>query len=221
MRYLHVADKKPHRVASVRSRPRPFRAPWPSALPAAEIDPQAGSLILAAKYGDFQQWHEQRGTAPGTDDRAIAPAPRQIHEHPQRQWTIGALSEVAGLPRTAFTRRFTTLVGQPQVRCRAEPVPQYSARNAHGRGLREPPNDALDHHAPRNDCADRRRPRGRIPAAVTQRQHPSHVRVPAAHAAHARPCTRASAAPAPGAARLMLPDESSPRPARKPGAGRP
>jgi AraC-like DNA-binding protein len=61
----------------------------------------------------LRQWHEQHGTAPGTDDPAIAAALRQVHEHPQRQWTVSELSEVAGLPRTAFTRRFTALVGQP------------------------------------------------------------------------------------------------------------
>jgi AraC-like DNA-binding protein len=61
----------------------------------------------------LRQWHEQHGIQPGTDDPAIAAALRQIHEHPQRQWTVDQLSVVAGLPRTAFTRRFATLVGQP------------------------------------------------------------------------------------------------------------
>jgi AraC-like DNA-binding protein len=61
----------------------------------------------------LRQWHEQHGTAPGTDDPAIAAALRQIHECPQHPWTIGGLSEVAGLARTAFTRRFSALVGQP------------------------------------------------------------------------------------------------------------
>ncbi|HEY4453712.1 MAG TPA: AraC family transcriptional regulator [Pseudonocardiaceae bacterium] len=61
----------------------------------------------------LRQWHEQHGTEPGTDDPAIAAALRQIHEHPQRQWTVDKLSAVAGLPRTAFTRRFAALVGQP------------------------------------------------------------------------------------------------------------
>ncbi|MBY8857097.1 AraC family transcriptional regulator [Nocardia sp. CA2R105] len=61
----------------------------------------------------LRQWHEQHGSAPGSDDPAIAAALRQIHEQPQHQWTVGRLSDVAGLPRTAFSRRFTTLVGQP------------------------------------------------------------------------------------------------------------
>ena len=61
----------------------------------------------------LRQWHEQHDALPSTDDPAIAAALRQIHEHPQRPWTVGGLSDVAGLPRTAFTKRFTTVVGQP------------------------------------------------------------------------------------------------------------
>jgi AraC-like DNA-binding protein len=63
----------------------------------------------------LRQWHEQHSAAgwPNTDDPAIAAALREIHENPERQWTVSRLSEVAGMPRTAFTRRFTTVVGQP------------------------------------------------------------------------------------------------------------
>lgn len=62
----------------------------------------------------LRQWHEQHDTAgwPTTDDPAIAAALREIHENPQRQWTVNRLSEAAGMPRTAFTRRFTAVVGQ-------------------------------------------------------------------------------------------------------------
>ncbi|MCS7475841.1 AraC family transcriptional regulator [Umezawaea endophytica] len=60
-------------------------------------------------------WHERHGTAgwPDTDDPAIAAVLRQIHDDPRRPWTVARLSEVAGLPRTAFTRRFTAVVGRP------------------------------------------------------------------------------------------------------------
>jgi AraC-like DNA-binding protein len=63
----------------------------------------------------LRQWHEQHGAAGWTNtaDPAIAAALREIHENPERQWTVSRLSEVAGMPRTAFTRRFTTVVGQP------------------------------------------------------------------------------------------------------------
>jgi AraC-like DNA-binding protein len=64
----------------------------------------------------LRQWHHQHGVASDTDDPGIAAALRQIHEYPQRPWTVGRLSEVAGLPRTKFTRRFTILVGEPPMR---------------------------------------------------------------------------------------------------------
>jgi AraC-like DNA-binding protein len=65
----------------------------------------------------LREWHEQRGTDawPGIDDPAIAAALRQIHENPQRKWTVRGLSELAGMPHTAFARRFTVMVGQPPI----------------------------------------------------------------------------------------------------------
>lgn len=65
----------------------------------------------------LRQWHERHGGAgwPATDDPAVAVALQKIHEDPQRQWTVGGLSEAAGLPRTAFTKRFTAAVGQPPI----------------------------------------------------------------------------------------------------------
>ncbi|HEX7657856.1 MAG TPA: AraC family transcriptional regulator [Pseudonocardiaceae bacterium] len=66
----------------------------------------------------LRQWHEQHGTVgwPEPDDPAIAAALREINDNPGRQWTVTRLSEAAGLPRTAFTRRFTAMVGQPPMR---------------------------------------------------------------------------------------------------------
>ena len=66
----------------------------------------------------LRQWHDRHGPDdwPATGDPAIAAALRQIHEHPQRPWTVSGLSATAGLPRTAFTRRFSAVVGQPPMR---------------------------------------------------------------------------------------------------------
>jgi AraC-like DNA-binding protein len=66
----------------------------------------------------LRQWHEEHGAAgwPQPGDPAIAAALRMIHENPRRQWTVALLGEAAGLPRTAFTRRFTAMVGQPPMR---------------------------------------------------------------------------------------------------------
>jgi AraC-like DNA-binding protein len=63
----------------------------------------------------LRQWHEQDDTSgwPAVTHPGIAAALREIHENPHQQWTVGRLSEVAGMPRTAFSRRFTTAVGRP------------------------------------------------------------------------------------------------------------
>jgi AraC-like DNA-binding protein len=63
----------------------------------------------------LRQWHEQHSATgwPETSDPAISAALREIHEDPQRNWTVGLMSEAAGMPRTAFTRRFSAVVGQP------------------------------------------------------------------------------------------------------------
>lgn len=63
----------------------------------------------------LRQWHE-RDNATGWPEVAhpgIAAALHEIHENPHRPWTVGRLSEVAGMPRTAFSRLFTTVVGRP------------------------------------------------------------------------------------------------------------
>ncbi|WP_090052156.1 AraC family transcriptional regulator [Lentzea fradiae] len=66
----------------------------------------------------LRQWHEDnqghgddqgppRVTHPG-----IAAALREIHDKPHHRWSVGTLSEAAGLPRAAFSRLFTAAVGQ-------------------------------------------------------------------------------------------------------------
>lgn len=60
-------------------------------------------------------WQEEQGEAawPRVADAAIATALRELHESPQTPWTVQRLSEIAGLSRTVFTRRFTVSVGKP------------------------------------------------------------------------------------------------------------
>ncbi|GAA4972097.1 AraC family transcriptional regulator [Actinoplanes utahensis] len=63
----------------------------------------------------LRQWQEQTGADgwPAVGDPAIAAALREIHGSPQRPWTVQQLGAVAGMSRTAFTRRFHALVGTP------------------------------------------------------------------------------------------------------------
>ena len=60
-------------------------------------------------------WQEEQGMGawPAVGDAAIAAALREIHNCPQAPWTVQRLSQVAGISRTAFTRRFTQSVGKP------------------------------------------------------------------------------------------------------------
>ncbi|MFJ9782799.1 AraC family transcriptional regulator [Amycolatopsis sp. NPDC101161] len=85
----------------------------------AEAGPGSGAtrraLLDLILVQVLRQWHE-RDTAAGGPEVAhpgIAAALREIHENPHRPWTVGRLSEVAGMPRTAFSRLFTAAVGRP------------------------------------------------------------------------------------------------------------
>ncbi|GLS21976.1 transcriptional regulator [Labrys miyagiensis] len=49
-------------------------------------------------------------------DPHIGPALQLIHERPDQPWTLGDLGHSVGLGRSAFSARFTKLVGQPMYR---------------------------------------------------------------------------------------------------------
>ncbi|MFC4472300.1 AraC family transcriptional regulator [Streptomyces xiangluensis] len=63
----------------------------------------------------LRQWLVQNRAADWLDisDPAISTALRDLHAAPHRRWTVQQLSETAGMSRTAFTKRFSALVGQP------------------------------------------------------------------------------------------------------------
>jgi AraC-like DNA-binding protein len=63
----------------------------------------------------LRQWLEENrtGDSPDLADPAIAGVLREIHAAPHRPWTVRQLSEIAAMSRTAFTSRFTSLMGQP------------------------------------------------------------------------------------------------------------
>lgn len=60
-----------------------------------------------ARHCGFDGW------AAALADRSVRAALEAIHAAPERQWTVASLGDVAGLSRSAFSRRFTELVGQP------------------------------------------------------------------------------------------------------------
>jgi AraC-like DNA-binding protein len=59
------------------------------------------------RHCGFDSW------AAALADRPVGAALEAIHAEPERQWTVASLGDVAGLSRSAFSRRFTELVGQP------------------------------------------------------------------------------------------------------------
>jgi AraC-like DNA-binding protein len=60
-----------------------------------------------ARHCGFGSW------ASALADHSVGAALQAIHAEPSRQWSVSSLGEVAGLSRSAFSRRFTELVGQP------------------------------------------------------------------------------------------------------------
>jgi AraC-like DNA-binding protein len=63
-------------------------------------------------------WLDQQAEASGgwvgaLRDQPISAALGLIHQSPERRWTVQELAEATGLSRTAFSARFTELVGEP------------------------------------------------------------------------------------------------------------
>jgi AraC-like DNA-binding protein len=63
----------------------------------------------------LRQWWDDVGEAgrPAVTDVAIAAALREMHGLLRHRWTVQQLARAAGMSRTAFSRRFTALVGEP------------------------------------------------------------------------------------------------------------
>ncbi|MFJ5302388.1 AraC family transcriptional regulator [Streptomyces sp. NPDC088350] len=69
--------------------------------------------LLLTHY--LRRWLEQNGDPdrPEICDPVISVALREIHTSLNEPWTVGQLSARVGMSRTAFTKRFTELVGTP------------------------------------------------------------------------------------------------------------
>ncbi|SDM61855.1 AraC family transcriptional regulator [Allokutzneria albata] len=85
-------------------------------------DPRAGTeaalpalvdmlLLYVLRAWLDDQPADRAGWASALRDPAVTAALRQIHRHPEQQWTVAALAERAGLSRAAFAKRFTAIVG--------------------------------------------------------------------------------------------------------------
>lgn len=82
---------------------------------------QAGAALMVSRLIDLvvirtiRSWVHQgnaSGWLGGLVDARIARAVKAIHENPRERWNIDALADIAGMSRSSFYERFTTLVGQ-------------------------------------------------------------------------------------------------------------
>ncbi|NCE82968.1 AraC family transcriptional regulator [Pseudomonas sp. Q1] len=92
-------------------------------------DTQPGGALMISRLIDLvvirilRTWVQQGGASGwlgGLSDARIARALRAIHATPGQQWRIDALAEVAGMSRSNFCERFSTLVGRSPLRYQNE-----------------------------------------------------------------------------------------------------
>ncbi|MFD8563541.1 AraC family transcriptional regulator [Streptosporangium canum] len=69
--------------------------------------------ILRAWFDEQSERGTTAGWAAALGDPAISAALHALHRDPALPWTVKTLGTQAGLSRAAFSRRFTTLIGQP------------------------------------------------------------------------------------------------------------
>jgi AraC-like DNA-binding protein len=88
-------------------------------------DVQPGAALMISRLIDLvvirvlRTWVHQGHTSGwlgGLSDARIASALKAIHERPMQRWSIQALADIAGMSRSSFCERFTTLVGQSPLR---------------------------------------------------------------------------------------------------------
>ena len=92
-------------------------------------DPQPGAALMVSRLIDLivirslRSWVQQGHTSGwlgGLSDARIARALKALHERPMQRWSIETLAGIAGMSRSSFCERFTTLVGRSPVRYRNE-----------------------------------------------------------------------------------------------------
>jgi AraC-like DNA-binding protein len=96
-------------------------------LEASDVQPGAAlmvsRLIDLAVIRTLRSWI-QRGSISGwfggLADPRIANALKAIHERPMQRWSIEALASIAGMSRSSFCERFTSLIGRSPLRYQNE-----------------------------------------------------------------------------------------------------
>jgi AraC-like DNA-binding protein len=88
------------------------RRPGAAAIVPALLDALLTYLVRAC-LEPSAGGRSEAGWSAALTDPAITAALNEMHADPARRWTVAELGCVAGLSRSAFARRFTTLTGQP------------------------------------------------------------------------------------------------------------
>src|SRR5262245_23764353 len=73
-------------------------------------------VVLAIRSWIEQNPQEHVGWLTGLQDRRVSSAIALVHQSPERRWTVEALAEAAAMSRSAFSARFTELVGEPAMK---------------------------------------------------------------------------------------------------------
>lgn len=99
-------------------------SPLAAGLLAVEMDnPSAGSRVMVSRLLDLVFIHVLRawsargeirdpGWLTAALDRALGPAVRAIHRHPEEAWSVEQLADLSSMSRAAFAARFGTLMGE-------------------------------------------------------------------------------------------------------------
>lgn len=92
-------------------------------------DDEPGAALMISRIIDvivirtLRTWVQRGGTTGwlgGLSDARIARALKAIHERPLPRWGVEALADVAGMSRSSFCERFTSLVGRSPLRYQNE-----------------------------------------------------------------------------------------------------
>lgn len=79
------------------------------------IERLCDSIFVLALRHCMEQNLTDKGVFLAMQDDKIEPALTMIHREPGQPWTLNSLCALAGLSRTAFSNRFTELVGCPPI----------------------------------------------------------------------------------------------------------
>ncbi|AWW35942.1 AraC family transcriptional regulator [Streptomyces cadmiisoli] len=113
--YIHIPKRVGHHgslssVIDLLGSELDARRPGTDAIVPALLDTML-LYILRAWYED-EAAQSTGGWARALHDPAVSAALHHIHREPGRAWTVAELGTRAGLSRAAFSRRFSSLVGQ-------------------------------------------------------------------------------------------------------------